>query len=36
MILGLAAGEIEEEGLARWMADNWPSGSPRVFAATSK
>lgn len=24
MILGLAAGEIEEEGLARWLRDNWP------------
>ncbi len=21
---GLAAGEIEEEGLARWIRDNWP------------
>lgn len=24
MILGLASGEIEEEGLARWISDNWP------------
>jgi death on curing protein len=24
MIQGLAAGEIEEEGLARWIRDNWP------------
>lgn len=24
-ILGLAAGEIEEEGLARWIRDNWPA-----------
>ncbi|MEW5964735.1 MAG: type II toxin-antitoxin system death-on-curing family toxin [Pseudomonadota bacterium] len=23
-ILGLAAGEVEEEGLARWIRDNWP------------
>lgn len=23
-ILGLAAGEIEEEGLTRWIRDNWP------------
>lgn len=23
-ILALAAGEIEEEGLARWIRDNWP------------
>jgi death on curing protein len=24
IIQGLAAGEIEEEGLARWIRDNWP------------
>lgn len=24
-ILALAAGEVEEEGLARWMRDNWPN-----------
>jgi death on curing protein len=24
MIQGLAAGEIEEEGLTRWIRDNWP------------
>lgn len=24
-ILGLAAGDIEEEGLARWIRDNWPA-----------
>lgn len=24
MILGLASGEIYEEGLARWIRDNWP------------
>ena len=24
MIQGLAGGEIEEEGLARWVRDNWP------------
>lgn len=23
-IMGLAAGEIAEEGLARWIRDNWP------------
>lgn len=23
-ILGLAAGDIEEEGLTRWIRDNWP------------
>jgi death on curing protein len=24
MIRGVAAGEIDEEGLARWIRDNWP------------
>jgi death-on-curing protein len=24
IILGLAAGEIDEDGLARWIRDNWP------------
>lgn len=26
-IMGLAAGEIEEEGLARWIRDNWPGSA---------
>ncbi|GJE57065.1 MULTISPECIES: type II toxin-antitoxin system death-on-curing family toxin [Methylobacterium] len=25
MILGLAAGEIDESGLTRWIRDNWPA-----------
>jgi death-on-curing protein len=25
MIQALAAGEVEEEGLARWFRDNWPA-----------
>ena len=25
-ILGLAAGDIIEEGLTRWIRDNWPAG----------
>jgi death on curing protein len=25
MIRGLAAGEIDEEGLTRWIRDNWPN-----------
>ncbi len=25
LILGLAAGEVDEEGLTRWIRDNWPS-----------
>lgn len=33
-ILGLAAGEIEEEGLARWIRDNWPV-EQRAPAATT-
>ena len=24
MILSLAAGEVSEEGLTRWIRDNWP------------
>jgi death on curing protein len=24
IILGLASGDIEEDGLARWIRDNWP------------
>lgn len=26
IILGVAAGEIDEAGLARWIRDNWPKG----------
>ena len=26
IIQGLAAGEIDEDGLARWIRDNWPTG----------
>jgi death-on-curing protein len=25
IILSLAAGEVSEESLARWIRDNWPS-----------
>jgi death on curing protein len=28
IILALAAGEVEEEGLARWIRDNWPKDAP--------
>lgn len=28
-ILALAAGEVEEEGLTRWIRDNWPKDAPR-------
>lgn len=27
-ILALAAGEVEEEGLTRWIHDNWPKDAP--------
>ena len=27
-ILALAAGEVEEEGLTRWIRDNWPEDVP--------
>ncbi|MGE0024429.1 MAG: type II toxin-antitoxin system death-on-curing family toxin [Hyphomicrobium sp.] len=26
-IMGLAAGEIDEDGLTRWIRDNWPAGA---------
>lgn len=26
-ILALAAGEVEEDGLTRWIRDNWPEGA---------
>jgi death-on-curing protein len=29
MILSLAAGEVNEEGLTRWIRDNWPSEPSR-------
>ncbi len=25
-ILGLAAGDVDESGLTRWIRDNWPAG----------
>jgi len=28
MILSLAAGEVNEEGLTRWIRDNWPPEPP--------
>jgi death-on-curing protein len=27
IILSLAAGEVSEESLTRWIRDNWPSGA---------
>jgi death-on-curing protein len=30
IILGLAAGEVSEESLARWIRDNWPASQRRV------
>jgi death-on-curing protein len=32
MILALAAGEVSEESLTRWISDNWPDGAPRTLA----
>ena len=29
MILSLAAGEVNEEGLTRWIRDYWPRGQPK-------
>jgi death-on-curing protein len=28
IVLALAAGEVEEEGLTRWIRDNWPKDAP--------
>jgi death-on-curing protein len=28
MIIALAAGEVSEESLARWIRDNWPKAAP--------
>jgi death-on-curing protein len=28
VILSLAAGEVSEQSLARWIRDNWPAGAP--------
>lgn len=27
IMLGVASGEIDEDGLVRWITDNWPEGS---------
>lgn len=29
MILALAAGEVDEAGLTRWIRDNWPVAAPK-------
>lgn len=29
MILALAAGEVDEAGLTRWIRDNWPAAPPK-------
>ena len=29
IILALAAGEVDETGLTRWIRDNWPEGAKR-------
>jgi death-on-curing protein len=29
IIRDLAAGEVDEDGLTRWINDNWPEGAPR-------
>jgi hypothetical protein len=36
MIQGLASGEIGEEGLARWIRDNWPTEAVRPAAVKTK
>lgn len=34
MIQGLASGEIAEDGLARWIRDNWPKTSAKAETKT--
>jgi death on curing protein len=29
IILALAAGEVSEESLTRWIRDNWPAGAAK-------
>lgn len=36
MIQGLASGEIGEEGLARWIRDNWPTEVVKPAAVKTK
>ncbi len=36
MIQGLASGEIGEEGLARWIQDNWPTETVKPAAVKTK
>lgn len=31
MFFSLAAGEVSEESLARWIRDNWPQGYPALL-----
>ena len=33
MILSLAAGEVSEESLTRWIRDNWPPEAAQIAAA---
>lgn len=34
IIRDLAAGEVDEAGLARWIGDNWPKGAARTIGTT--
>lgn len=36
IIRDLAAGKITEDGLARWISDNWPEGAPRRLAGSKR
>lgn len=35
-MVSLASGEIDEDGLARWIRDNWPIAGAKPAAATAK
>jgi death-on-curing protein len=36
IILSLAAGEVSEQSLARWIRDNWPAGASLTLTLTLK
>lgn len=34
-IVALAAGEVDETGLSRWIGDNWPKSAERAIGASA-
>ena len=35
IVRDLAAGDVDEAGLARWIGDNWPKGAPRSIGGST-